>query len=116
MEPIISGFLAVIAEYPFGAGLLIAASGYGVYRWKKPELEGTKGMNGGEVRIYKKLDEMSAASDSRGEASERRHSEITARVETVAGHVSKIYGRLGTVETDTAVMKALSEERRAGSR
>ena len=54
---------------------------------------------------------MSAASESRGEASERRHSEITARVETVAGHVSKIYGRLGTVETDTAVMKALSEER-----
>ena len=122
MEPLISGFLAIIAEYPFGAGLLIATSGYGVYRWKRPELGGTKGMNGGEIRIYKKLDEMSAESLKGRTDSEQRHGVISERMEVVAGHQTTLFGKMDVlkdelhfVKTDVAVLSERSKANQRGT-
>jgi hypothetical protein len=120
METFVNGFLAIVAEYPFGAGILLTAGGYGVYRWRKPTVEGTEGMNGGAKRIYAKLDKMSAASESRAGASEERHNMLAERVEVVAGHTNKIYSKLDDmkdelhiVQTEVAVLSDRSSNRRA---
>ena len=83
---------------------------------------GTKGMNGGEIRIYKKLDEMSAESLKGRTDSEHRHGVISERMEVVAGQQTTLFGKMDVlkdelhfVKTDVAVLSERSKANQRGT-